>query len=66
MAAARAECEIAAGRYRGPLHGIPFGVKEIYDMAGVPATSGSRVRAHHIPAEDSIATRTTQRGEQHS
>ncbi|BBX60971.1 amidase [Mycobacterium saskatchewanense] len=52
-AAARAEGEIAAGRYRGPLHGIPVGVKEIYDMAGVPSTSSSRVRAHHIPRDDS-------------
>ncbi|MEE6177705.1 amidase [Mycobacterium sp. 050134] len=53
-AATRAEREIAAGRYCGPLHGIPVGVKEIYDMAGVPSTSSSRVRADHIPDEDSV------------
>lgn len=52
--AARAEREIAADRYRGALHGIPVGVKEIYDMAGVPSTSSSRVRADHIPDEDSV------------
>lgn len=52
-AAARAAREIAAGRHRGPLHGIPIGVKEIYDMAGVPSTSSSRVRADHIPSVDS-------------
>ena len=52
-AAARAEREIAADRYRGPLHGIPFGVKEIYDMAGVASTSSSRLRAGRIPDEDS-------------
>lgn len=52
-AAALAEREIAAGRYRGPLHGIPIGVKEIYDMAGVPSTSSSRVRADCIPKHDS-------------
>jgi aspartyl-tRNA(Asn)/glutamyl-tRNA(Gln) amidotransferase subunit A len=53
-AAARAEREIAADRYRGALHGIPVGVKEIYDMAGVPSTSSSRVRADHVPDEDSV------------
>ncbi|OBJ90744.1 Asp-tRNA(Asn)/Glu-tRNA(Gln) amidotransferase GatCAB subunit A [Mycobacterium asiaticum] len=52
-AAARATREIAAGRHRGPLHGIPIGVKEIYDMAGVPSTSSSRVRADHVPEVDS-------------
>lgn len=53
-AAARAEQEIAVGRYRGPLHGIPVGVKEIYDMAAVPSTSSSQVRADYLPVEDSV------------
>lgn len=53
-AAALAEREIAAGRYRGPLHGIPIGVKEIYDMAGVPSTSSSQVRAGYLPDADSV------------
>ncbi|WP_172832598.1 amidase family protein, partial [Mycobacterium asiaticum] len=62
-AAARAAREIAAGRYRGPLHGIPIGVKEIYDMAGVPSTSSSRVRADHIPDVDSaVVARLRQAG----
>lgn len=52
--AARAEQEIAVGRYRGPLHGIPIGVKEIYDMAGIPSTSSSRVRADYRPDADSV------------
>lgn len=52
-AAARAEGEIAAGYYRGPLHGIPIGIKDLYDTAGVPTTSSSRVRADHIPERDS-------------
>ncbi|OBH74564.1 amidase [Mycobacterium scrofulaceum] len=52
-AAAGAEREIAGGRYRGPLHGIPIGVKEIYDMAGVVSTSSSRVRARYMPERDS-------------
>lgn len=41
--AARAESEIANGRYRGPLHGIPVSVKDLVDVAGIPTTSGSRV-----------------------
>ena len=41
--AARADAEIAAGRYRGPLHGIPVSVKDLVDVAGVPTTSGSAV-----------------------
>ncbi|MEE6178318.1 amidase [Mycobacterium sp. 050134] len=52
-AAVLAEREIAGGRYRGPLHGIPIGVKEIYDMAGVRSTSSSRVRADYVPDRDS-------------
>ena len=41
--AARADAEIAAGRYRGPLHGIPVSVKDLLDVAGTPTTSGSNV-----------------------
>ncbi len=44
--------EIAAGRWRGPLHGIPFAVKDNYDVAGLPATSGSRLRLTHVPERD--------------
>jgi aspartyl-tRNA(Asn)/glutamyl-tRNA(Gln) amidotransferase subunit A len=47
--------EIAGGTYRGPLHGIPIGVKDLYDTAGVPTTSSSRVRANYIPTVDSAA-----------
>jgi aspartyl-tRNA(Asn)/glutamyl-tRNA(Gln) amidotransferase subunit A len=41
--AARAEQEIAAGRYRGALHGIPVSLKDLVDLAGTPTTSGSAV-----------------------
>jgi aspartyl-tRNA(Asn)/glutamyl-tRNA(Gln) amidotransferase subunit A len=54
-AARLAEQEIAAGRYAGPLHGIPLGVKDLYDTAGVPATSSSRVREGNVPATDAVA-----------
>ena len=49
--AAQAEADIAAGRYRGPLHGIPVSIKDIIDVAGVPTTSASKVPAIH-PAKD--------------
>jgi aspartyl-tRNA(Asn)/glutamyl-tRNA(Gln) amidotransferase subunit A len=52
-AAAQAEAEIAAGTYRGPLHGIPVGIKDLYETAGVPTTSSSKVRADYVPAQDS-------------
>ncbi len=41
--AAHAEAEIAAGRYRGALHGIPVSLKDLVDLAGTPTTSGSAV-----------------------
>ena len=53
LAAARqAEQEINNGHHRGPLHGIPYGVKDNYDAAGLPATAGSRLRLDHIPQQD--------------
>ena len=52
-AARRAEAEIAAGRYRGPLHGIPVAVKDLYDMAGLPTSCSSEVRHDHVAEADS-------------
>ncbi|WP_369070227.1 amidase [Kineococcus terrestris] len=52
-AAAAAEAEIAASGPRGPLHGIPVALKDLYDTAGVLTTSSSRVRADHVPNTDS-------------
>lgn len=53
MSEARAaEREIVAGRYRGPLHGIPVSVKDLFATRGVPTTSGSRVLAGWVPTED--------------
>ena len=48
-----AETEISAGRYRGPLHGIPVSFKDLYDTAGTRTTGQSRVFADRIPTEDS-------------
>jgi hypothetical protein len=39
--AARADAEIAAGKYRGPLHGLPYGVKDLFNTKGVPTTWGA-------------------------
>ena len=49
--AARAERSIAAGKYRGPLHGIPVSLKDLVDVAGMPTTSASRVPPR-LPAHD--------------
>jgi len=48
-AAHAAEAEIAAGRHRGPLHGIPIGLKDIYDTAGVATEGGPHRRDVPIP-----------------
>jgi aspartyl-tRNA(Asn)/glutamyl-tRNA(Gln) amidotransferase subunit A len=50
--ASRAEAEIAAGGWKGPLHGIPIGLKDIYNTADVRTTGHSALFADHVPAED--------------
>jgi aspartyl-tRNA(Asn)/glutamyl-tRNA(Gln) amidotransferase subunit A len=55
--AAEAEAEIAAGTHRGPLHGIPFGLKDIYDTRGILTSGHSRVFIDRIPREDATTTR---------
>ena len=52
-----AEAEIAAGRYRGALHGIPIGLKDIYNTAGVATTGHSALFRDHVPAEDATTVR---------
>ena len=47
-----ADREIAAGRYRGPLHGVPISLKDLMDLRGVPTTAASRVRAGHVALAD--------------
>ncbi len=44
------DAEAGSGRLRGPLHGVPVGVKDIYDVAGLPTRAGSRVLAQAQPA----------------
>lgn len=50
--AARADAEIAAGRYRGPLHGLPYGVKDLFSTKGVPTTWGAKDFEQRIIDED--------------
>lgn len=57
LAQARAaEKEIAAGRYRGPLHGIPYAPKDICATKGIRTTNGSRVTENWVPDYESAAT----------
>ena len=51
--ARRADAEIAAGRYRGPLHGIPFGVKDLMDTKGILTTYGAEPYRNRVPEADS-------------
>src|SRR6516162_85675 len=53
-AAAAAEAEIVAGRYRGPLHGIPIGLKDLYETAGIATTGHSKVMQGHVPRADAF------------
>ena len=55
--AREAEAALAAGASRGPLHGIPFALKDIYDTRGILTSGHSRVFIDRIPAEDATATR---------
>jgi aspartyl-tRNA(Asn)/glutamyl-tRNA(Gln) amidotransferase subunit A len=47
-----AEREIMAGNYRGPLHGVPFGLKDIYATAGIRTTSHSKICENLVPTDD--------------
>ena len=55
--AAQADKEIAAGRYRGPLHGIPWGAKDLLDTAGIATTYGAEPFRHRVPDEDAAVVR---------
>jgi aspartyl-tRNA(Asn)/glutamyl-tRNA(Gln) amidotransferase subunit A len=62
-AARRAESEIQSGNYRGPLHGIPVGLKDLFNTGGVRTTSGSRIFDTFVPDHDcTVAARFQQAG----
>src|ERR1017187_6956957 len=50
--AKQADLEIAAGNYRGPLHGIPWGAKDLVDTAGIPTTYGAEPFRSRVPSQD--------------
>ncbi len=55
--ARQADAEIAAGRYRGPLHGIPFGVKDLLDTANIATTYGAEPFRNRVPPTDAAVVR---------
>ena len=55
--ARRAEREIMAAGYRGPMHGIPFGLKDIYSTAGIRTTGHSRICLDTVPSADAMTVR---------
>jgi aspartyl-tRNA(Asn)/glutamyl-tRNA(Gln) amidotransferase subunit A len=56
-AARGAEAALVAGRPGGPLHGVPYALKDLYDTAGVRTTGGSRLFADRVPAADATVVR---------
>jgi Asp-tRNA(Asn)/Glu-tRNA(Gln) amidotransferase A subunit family amidase len=55
--ARRADQEIASGNYRGALHGIPFGVKDLLDTAGIPTTYGAEPFKNRVPTKDAAVVK---------
>ena len=55
--AKQADEEIAAGKYRGPLHGIPWGGKDLLDTAGIPTTYGAEPFRNRVPPEDAVVVK---------
>ena len=55
--AKKADAEIAAGKYRGPLHGIPWGAKDLLDTAGIPTTYGAEPFRDRVPTKDAVVVR---------
>ena len=54
--ARRAEAEISAGNWRGPLHGVPYGLKDIIDYAGLPTTAHSAILKDNVATADAFVT----------
>jgi len=52
--AERADRELRSGIDKGPMHGIPYGMKDIYNTAGIRTTCHSKLLLDHVPAEDSV------------
>ncbi len=55
--AKQADQEIAAGKYRGPLHGIPWGAKDLLDTAGIPTTYGAEPYRNRVPSDNAVVVK---------
>lgn len=55
--AKKADEEIAGGKYRGPLHGVPWGAKDLLDTAGIPTTYGAEPFRDRVPKEDAAVVK---------
>jgi aspartyl-tRNA(Asn)/glutamyl-tRNA(Gln) amidotransferase subunit A len=61
--ARRAQEELRAGLWRGPLHGVPVALKDLVETAGIRTTAGSRILADHVPGQDAeVASRLRDAG----
>ena len=58
--AKQADVEIAAGKYRGPLHGIPYGVKDLLDTANIPTTWGAEPYRDRVPQKNAVVVQRLQ------
>ena len=54
--ARRAEVEIMRGNWRGPFHGVPYGLKDIIDYAGLPTTAHSKILVENVARADAVVT----------
>ena len=55
--ARKAEAEIAKGQWRGPMHGVPYACKDIFDIAGMATTCHSKIRKDHRAASDAFVVK---------
>jgi len=55
--ALQADREIAAGHYRGPLHGVPWGAKDLLDTANIPTTYGAEPYRSRVPTQDAVVVK---------
>jgi Asp-tRNA(Asn)/Glu-tRNA(Gln) amidotransferase A subunit family amidase len=55
--AATADADLAAGRWRGPLHGVPYALKDVFDTSGVATTWGSSIYRDRTPSEDATVVK---------
>jgi aspartyl-tRNA(Asn)/glutamyl-tRNA(Gln) amidotransferase subunit A len=52
--AKKAEAEISGGDYKGPFHGVPIALKDLFNTKGIRTTGGSKIMSDHVPSEDGV------------